>query len=200
MNNIYKIFLMGLPIVLLGIFPIGVVMAEGMLLRTSVTTMLIDENDVVLEFTVRFEGGQAVQVNAGSVPGFGDRSAVRVSAERVPDLDEASRRPCQQLIEKIYIDEVPTHWIEIKPASEFRHKIRLSDLYDGVGGNIGQCDLIINWTYKIYTEDAVRFPRVAGTAVVSSDGTVSLPTTTLVLGKSWKYTERSDNGDALDHP
>ncbi|MEZ5521341.1 MAG: hypothetical protein R3F08_07720 [Dokdonella sp.] len=165
----------------------SVVNAGEALLRTTVTPKMVRGNDVALEFEVRFEGTMKYMVDAGSVPGFGGRSAVRVSAERVADLDKASNKPCQQLVEKITIDEVPTHWIEINPGSEFRHNVRLSQLYDGVAENSGQCDLIINWTYKIYTQDAVRFPRVAGSVVVSSDGKVSSPTTAVISGESWTY-------------
>jgi hypothetical protein len=166
----------------------GVAGAAGKATLTMhVVPTVLQDGDVSLQFHLRYVGEEAFEADQGSIAS-GRGLRIALDATRFPDYDNNGRSgPCVNLEEIITVNDPDSGFREVKPGEEFVEVIRLSEQYHGVKEVLGQCELVVNWSYKMYTQDKVRFPRLAGSVVVPSSLRPVPPPDVTVQGTSWKY-------------
>ncbi len=156
-------------------------------LTMHVTPVVSSDNDVSLRFQLRYTGQDSLEAQASSLPGVQRRFTIALDVQRYPDYDNPAGRPCANLQDIITIDDPGPGWKSVNSGQEFVEDVRLADLYKGVGDVLGRCELVVNWSYKMYTRDKIRFPRMAGSVVIPSSRRPVIPSDVSVQGDPWKY-------------
>jgi hypothetical protein len=162
-------------------------------LRMHVEPRISAEKEVRLHFHLRYEGKTGLEVEASTLPGVQRRHTIAVEVGRYPDYDNKDATPCGNLEEIITIDDPGPGWRVVQPGAAFDEDVKLDELYKGIDSMIGRCEVVINWSYKMYTRDEIRFPRMAGSVVVPWDARPIVPPDIVVRGSRWKY-EHSHQG------
>ena len=119
------------------------------------------------------------------VPSSSELRILRLELTRFLDYDVDSAKPCAELDEIITIDDPSPGYRTVSPGQEFTAVVLLSERYEGVKDILGQCDLVAHWSFKMYTEDRLRFPRMAGSVVIPATLDPVFHPEIVVLGKAW---------------
>lgn len=166
---------------------LGTVAAEEPAELTMRVTPTVSQNgEVSLRFKLRYEGKQSFEADRGSIPSSKSLRIVSLGADRFPDYDNASTI-CRSLKEVITIDDPSPGYVEVKPGQEFVEDVPLSNKVEGVKDVLGRCELVVTWSYKMYTQDKVRFPRMAGSIVIPSSRVPVAPPDVTVRAAQWSY-------------
>lgn len=165
-------------------------------LTMRVVPIVLPSKEVQLDFDLRYDGDQSFEADVGTLPGVQARNVVALDADRFPDWDNQwAGNPCPSFREIISINEPSPGWRLVSGGQQFHERVALSDLYSGVEGSIGRCDIVINWSYKLYTKNKVRFPRMAGSVVIPSSMLPIVPPDVSVVGAPWKGKESDTRGE-----
>jgi hypothetical protein len=156
-------------------------------LTMSVEPSISQDGAISVQFRLRYSGIENFEAEASSLPGVQRRNTIAIDVSRYPDYDNSENKPCGTLNDIIVVDDPGTGWRRVQPGEEWVENVKLSDLVSGVKDVVGHCDIVINWSYKMYTRDKVRFPRMAGSIVVPSNRRAIVPPDVRVTGDVWKY-------------
>lgn len=160
--------------------------ADSATLTMQVVPTINSENQVLLRFRLRYDGQRSVEADVATLPGIQDRFTMRVDAHSLSDWDVLDDDgPCSTLKDIIKINEPSPGWRVVKPGEEFVEEIPLAELYTGIESAIGRCEIVVNWSYKMYTRDRIRFPRMAGSVVIPTSLRPVVPPEIRVQGEPW---------------
>jgi hypothetical protein len=152
-------------------------------LTMQVTPTVNVGDDVTLTFRLRYQGSESITADISTLPGVQKLKTVFVDAGRFPDRDLPHGTKCGNLKEVIMIDDPGLGSIPVAPGQEFVETVHLSKWYLGLENVLGRCEIVVNWSYKLYAhDDTVGFPRMAGSVVIPSDQVPIVPPDIVVYG------------------
>lgn len=153
---------------------------------------VVNAGTITLTFKLTYQGNDEIVVDRSVLPGVQRMQAVYIDAGRFPDRDLPRGTHCGNLEEVIVIDDPGPGTQLVTPGEEFIDVIRLNDWYRGWEGVLGRCEVVINWSYKLYTHSGVIFPRMAGSIVVPSNQVPLIPPRALVFGVEVSKSPRTE--------
>ena len=148
---------------------------------------IVDIKSFSIKFTLSYYGSYELEVDKGSLIGQGRLKTVSLDLSEFQDYDKEVGESCKKVEEKIYIDDPSPGWRKINDGESFSEILNVGDFFKEISDVIGKCDIVINWSYKIYTKGKYRFPRISGSFTIPSDLNLPLPSDVSAYGQRWEY-------------